>query len=107
MEDIVNSKRLRFSDVRFFNDTTEFEEAVRMLRIAVERKKSSMDKELYDILTDKDVLSEIESYFQRYPFNPPINKNREIDSVKPVCNVYTCSFSMDGDLRPMWNYYVY
>lgn len=106
LEDIINSKRLRFSDVRFLNDTTEFKEAVRMLRIAVERKKSSMDKELYDILTDKDVLSEIESYFQRYPFNPPINKNREIDSVKPVCNVYTCSFSMDGDLRPMWNYYV-
>lgn len=105
LEDIINSKRLRFSDIRFLNDTTEFEEAVRILRIAVERKKSFMDKELYDVLTDKDVLSEIKSYFQRYPFYPPINKNRDIDSVKPVCNVYTCSFSMDGDLLPMWNYY--
>lgn len=54
---------------------------------------------------DEDVLNEIKSYSQRYPFYPPINKNRDIDSVKPVCNVYTCSFSMDGDLLPMWNYY--
>ena len=103
--DIINSKQLRFSDVRFLNDKTEFEEAIRILRIAVERKKASMDKELYDILTDQDVLNEIKSYSQRYPFYPPINKNRDIDSVKPICRVYTCSFSMDGDLRPMWNYY--
>ena len=89
----------------FLNDTIEFEEAVRILRIAVERNKSSMDKELYAILTDKEVLSEIKSYSQRYTFYPPINKNRDIDSVKLVCNVYTCSFSIDGDLLPMWNYY--
>lgn len=107
LEDIINSKRLRFSDIRFLNDTTEFEEAVRILRIAVERKKSSMDKELYDILTDKDVLDEIKSYSQRYPFYPPINKNRDIDAVKPICRVYTCSFSMDGDLLSMWNYYAH
>ena len=105
LKNITKNKQLRFSDICYLNDTTEFEEAVRILRIAVERKKFSMEKELYDILTDKDVLDEIKSYSQRYPFYPPINKNREIDSVKPVCNVYTCSFSMDGDLRPMWSYY--
>lgn len=105
LKDIINSKRLRFSDIRFLNDTTEFEEAVRILKIAVERKKASMEKELYDILTDKDVLDEIKSYSQRYSFYPPINKNRDIDGVKPICKVYTCSFSMDGDLLSMWNYY--
>lgn len=105
LKKITKNKQLRFSDIRFLNDTTEFEEAARILRIAVERKKASMDKALYDILTDKKVLSEIKSYSQRYPFYPPINKNRDIDSVKPICKVYTCSFSMDGDLLPMWNYY--
>lgn len=105
LKTITKNKQLRFSDIRFLNDTTEFEEAVRILRVAVERKKASMGKELYDILTDKDVLDEIKSYSQRYPFYPPINKNRDIDSIKPICRVYTCSFSMKGDLRPMWNYY--
>lgn len=105
LKKITKNKQLRFSDIGYLNDTTEFEEAVRILWIAVERKKASMDKELYDILTNKDVLSEINSYSQRYPFYPPINKNRDIDSVKPICKIYTCSFSMDGDLLPMWNYY--
>lgn len=102
LKDIISSKKLRFGDVRFLNDTTEFEEAIRILKIAVERKKASMEKELYDILTDKDVLNEIKNYSQRCPFYPPINKNRDIDGVKPICKVYTCSFSMNGDLRPMW-----
>lgn len=39
LKDIINSKKLRFGDVRFLNDTTEFEEAVRILRIAVKMKK--------------------------------------------------------------------
>jgi len=105
LKEIIKNKRLRFSNICFLNDTTEFEEAVRILKIAVERKKSSMDNELYDILIDKDILNEIKSYYQRYPFYPPINQNRNIDSVKPICKVYTCSFSMDGDLNPMWNHY--
>lgn len=102
LKDIISSKKLRFGDIRLLNDTTEFEEAVRILKIAVERKKASMEKELYDILTDKDVLDEIKSYSQRYSFYPPINENRDIDGIKPICKVYTCSFSMNGDLRPMW-----
>lgn len=102
MKDIISSEKLRFGDVCFLNDTTEFEEAVRILKIAVERKKASKEKTLYDILTDKDFLDEIKSYYQRYSFYPLINNNRDIDGIKPICKVYTCSFSMDGDLRPMW-----
>lgn len=105
LEDIINSKRLRFSDIRFLRDKTEFKEAVRILRMAVERKKSSMDKELYDILTDGDVFNKIKSYSQHYSFSPPIDKNREIDSIKPICKVYTCSFCMKGDLISMWDDY--
>lgn len=105
LKDIINSKRLRFSDIEHLNDTTEFEEAVRILRVAVVRKKALLGNELYSILTNKDVFNEIISYSQRYPFYPPINENRDIDSVKPICRVYTCSFSMDGDLLSMWNYY--
>lgn len=105
LKKIINNKQLRFSDIEYLNDTTEFEEAVRILRIAVERKKAFMDKEIYDILIDEDVLNELKSYSQRYPFYPPINQNINLDSEKPICKVYTCSFSMDGDLYPMWNYY--
>ncbi len=45
---------------------------------------------------------EEKSYYHRYSFYPLINKKRDIDSVKPICTVYTCSFTMDEDLRPMW-----
>ena len=99
--------RLRFSDIRFLNDTTEFKEAVRLLKIAVDKEKLSMDKELYSLLTDKKIYIELDKYFQRYPFKNPINQNKNMDSIKPICRIYTCSFSMDGDLLPMWNYYAH
>ncbi len=99
--------RLRFSDIRFLNDTTEFKEAVRLLKVAIEKEKSSMDKELYKLLTDRNIFTELDKYFQRYPFEKPINQNKNVDSILPVCRIYTCSFSMDGDLLPMWNYYAH
>lgn len=105
LKEIIKSKQLRFSDISHLKDKTEFKEAVRILKMAVERKNFSMDNELYNILTDQDILDEIKSYSQRYPFYLPINQNRDIDSIKPICKVYTCSFSMDGDSYPMWKDY--
>lgn len=104
---ITEKKQLRFTDVRFLNDTTEYKEAIQLLKSIVESKKSSMYKELYNILLDKKILLELEDYFQRYPFKMPINCNKNIDSIKPICRMYTCSFSMNGDLLPMWNYYAH
>lgn len=107
LKNITKEARLRFSDVRFLNDTTEFKEAVSLLKVTIEHGKDSMDKELYDLLTNKKIFNELEKYFQRYPFKNSINQNNDIDGIKPICRVYTCSFSMDGDLLPMWNYYAH
>ncbi len=98
--------RLRFTDVRFLNDTTEFTEAVRLLKDTIEKKEGSIDKELYDILTDEKIYDELKEDFQRYPFRRKIDDKRDIkDCINPICRIYTCSFSMECDLLPMWNYY--
>lgn len=107
LKSITKEKRLRFSDVRFLNDKTEFKDAIRLLKVVIKNQKKSIDKELYNILADDKIMNGLEDYFQRYPFKKPINNNNDMDSVKPVCRVYTCSFSMSGDLLPMWNYYAH
>ena len=107
LKSITKEKRLRFSDIRFLNDTTEFIEAIRLLKKRIEDQKSSMNQELYNILSDEKTLDELKNYFQRYPFYPPIDNSIKMDSVNPVCKIYTCSFSLHGDLLPMWNYYAH
>ncbi len=107
LKSITREKKLRFSDIHFLNDTTEFIESIRLLKVIIEKQKDSMNEELYNILTDKDILDSLQDYHQRYSFYPPISDERTIDSIKPICKVYTCSFCMDMDLLPMWNYYAH
>lgn len=98
--------RLRFTDVRFLNDTTEFTEAVRLLKTTIKKKEDIIDKELYNILIDEKIYDELEKEFQRYPFRRgQVDKKDIMDCINPICRVYTCSFSMECDLLPMWNYY--
>lgn len=96
---------LRFSDVRFLNDTTEFQETVGLLKAIIESKRTSVDEELYSILADEKIFNELNNYLQRYSFRRHIYDKDVIERLYPVCRVYTCSFSMDGDFLPMWNYY--
>lgn len=105
LKSITQNKQLRFSDVRFLNDTTEFMDAVRLLKLIIKKQKNLMDDELYHILNDEDMLNNLDNYFQRYSFKRPINDKIDIDSISPICRVYTCSFSMHGDILPMWTYY--
>lgn len=105
LKSIMQNKQLRFSDVRFLNDTTEFMDAIRLLRLTIKEQKDFIDDELYNILTDEDILDNLENYFQRYSFKRPVSDGIDIDSISPICRVYTCSFSMHGDLLPMWTYY--
>ena len=105
LKSITQNKQLRFTDVRYLNDTTEFKHAIRLLKLVIKEQENFIDEELYNILIDGDIFTKLEEYSQRYPFYPPINDKREVDSIKPICTVYTCSLSMHGDLPNMWNDY--
>lgn len=105
MKKIIGNSQLRFSDIHFLEDTTEFKEEIKVLELTIKNKKSSMNKELYDILMDQNVFNQLNNYFQRYPFRQSINDKEAIDKTKPLCRVYTCSLSMHGDLQYMWDKY--
>lgn len=102
---IIEKKQLRFTNIQYLDDTTEFQAAIELLKLTIKSKKSFINEELYNILTDEKIFHQLDDYFQRYPFYPPINDKRNIDSVKPFCRVYTCSFSFNGDSSSMWNDY--
>lgn len=105
LKSITHNKQLRFTDVQSLKDTTEFVNAIHLLKLAIEEQANFLDEELYNILNDGDIFIKLEDYSQRYPFYPPIDDKRDIDSIKPVCKVYTCSLSLHGDLPNMWNEY--
>lgn len=105
LKSITQNMQLRFTDVQSLKDTTEFVNAIHLLKLVIEEQENFIDEELYIILNDGDIFTKLEDYYQRYPFYPPINDKRDIDSINPVCKVYTCSLSLHGDLPNMWNEY--
>lgn len=105
LKTIVQNKQLRFTDVQYLKDTTEFVNAISLLKQVIEEQKNFLDEQLYDILNDEDIYTKLETYSQRYPFYPPINNKRDLNSIEPICKVYTCSLSLHGDLPNMWSEY--
>lgn len=105
LKTIVQNKQLRFTDVQYLKDTTEFVNAIYLLKQVIEEHKIFIDDDLYAILNDEHIYTKLEAYSQRYPFYPPIDNKRDINSIKPICKVYTCSLSLHGDLPNMWNEY--
>lgn len=105
LKSITQNMQLRFTDVQSLKDTTEFVNAIHLLKRVIEEQENLIDEELNNILIDGDIFTKLEDYSQRYPFYPPINDKRDIDSIKPICKVYTCSLSLHSDLPNMWNEY--
>lgn len=96
---ILKYKCLRFTDVRFLNDSTEFIEILRVIR-----KNINMDKyseEFRDFILNSKEMKELEEYKQSY---------WKVSRLEHICEPiiyrpYTCSFSTDTDSLSMWNYY--
>lgn len=105
LKSITQNMQLRFTDVQSLKDTTEFVNAIHLLKLVMEEQENFMDEELYNILNDGEIFTKLEDYSQRYPFYSPINNKRDIDGIKPICKVYTCSLALHGDLPNMWNEY--
>lgn len=98
LQQIIENKTLRFSDVRFLNDTTEFQDAVDLSIRILNNNEKGYPQEFVDLLTQKVVIDELKNYQQKYMYDTDIKRYIE-------CRVYSCSFSMDGDSKPMWDYY--
>lgn len=60
LKNILETESLRFSDVRFLNDSTEFIEIISLLKNIVEQGK--YDIKFKDIVLDETVIRELESY---------------------------------------------
>lgn len=105
LKSITQNKQLRFTDVQYLADTTEFMHAIDLLKTVIKEQKNSINEELDNILEDEEIFKQLENYSQRYPFYQPINDVMDIDSIKPICKVHTCSLSLHGNLPNMWKRY--
>lgn len=96
---ILKNESLRFTDVRFLNDSTEFIEILRVIRNMLDTSQYSRDFRNF-ILTSRE-MSELEDYRQSY-----WKVSRVEHTCKPITyRTYTCSFSTDNNSLSMWNYY--
>lgn len=99
LKSILEHECLRFSDVRFLNDSTEFMEIISALRKVISDSKYS--EKFRGWILKSDVIKELETYEQSY-----IGKTKNLlhYEMKPY-RTYTCSLSTNQDSLSMWNYY--
>ncbi len=96
---ILESSCLRFTDVRFLNDSTEFVDIVPLIRQVLISGNYSLD--FRNLILSSDEFCKLEDYKQLYVgFS-----RREHDYRKTTNYTYTCSFSTNSDSLSMWNYY--
>lgn len=98
---ILSNKSLRFSDVRFLNDTTEFQEAVSFYLSYIREHKAEYSEEFISLISHEDFIQKLRNYEQHYYLKN--SKDQPVNG--EPCITYTCSFCLDGDSLPMWNYY--
>lgn len=96
---ILDKNCLRFTDVRFLNDSTEFVEVIPLIELVLNKGNYASDfKEL--ILNSNEML-ELKEYRQSYSGY----SRRVHDFKQTVYHTYTCSFSTNCDSLSMWNNY--
>lgn len=101
LQQIIENKTLRFSDVRFLNDTTEFQDAVNLAMKILSENDNQYSQEFVELLSQKSIIEQLKNYKQNYRIS--LYENDRKSYVE--CRVYTCSFSMDGNSLPMWTNY--
>lgn len=100
---ILENSCLRFTDVRFLNDSTEFLEVIKLIKWVFRgnRYSNRYSQEFKQFILDSKGLHDLESYTQSY-----IGFSRKEHAVKEISyHTYTCSFSTNLDSLSMWNYY--
>lgn len=99
LKNILENESLRFSDVRFLNDSTEFIEIIPLVKYVAQHEEYA--SEFIDMILNESLIKELESYRQPY-----IGKEKNTQNyAEKVYRTYTCSFSTNKDSLTMWNYY--
>lgn len=98
LKEILGRECLRFTDVRFLNDSTEFLDAISIIKSELEKSYAG---EFAQFLLDSGVIDELSDYHQCYK-----GKSKQGQADQEITyRTYTCSFSTDPDSLNMWNYY--
>lgn len=101
-EKIISNKTLRFTDVGFLNDSTEFQEGFLLLKWYLEKNQQEYDPGFVKLILDDNFLDILSRYEQSYLF---FDKGKEISTNERMYKTYTCSFCMELDDLAMWNSY--
>lgn len=101
LEKIADNKCLRFTDIAYLNDFTEFSDAISILKCLIENENYPEDFKRF--INNSGAISELEDYTQAYSYKTHILSDGKSLPIK-YCT-YTCSFSMSQDSLMMWNYY--
>lgn len=96
---ILKNECLRFTDVRFLNDSTEFTEAISLIKLVLNTENYTQG--FRNFILESDIIKELEEYRQSYTGISP--KTHEYSEL--AYRTYTCSFSTNSDSLNMWNYY--
>lgn len=95
---ILNKSCLRFTDIRFLNDSTEFIEIIPLIIAVVNNGNYKPD--FKDLILNSIELRELK-YRQSY-----IGHTKDSHNLKEMAyHTYTCSFSKNSDSLSLWNYY--
>ncbi|MGN0518339.1 MAG: DUF2971 domain-containing protein [Acutalibacteraceae bacterium] len=99
LKEIISNKCLRFSDVRFLNDSTEFIEIIPLIENVLSKKEYTADfkKTILESAEWKDLKEYRQSYVS------VSRETRQCEEKK--YRTYTCSFSTEQNSLSMWNYY--
>lgn len=96
---ILKNSCLRFTDVRFLNDSTEFVEIIPLIKVVL--NTYNYDPNFKNFILESNVINELEDYKQSY-----IGISQRTHEYKELSyRTYTCSFSTNNDSLNMWNYY--
>lgn len=101
LQQIIENKTLRFSDVRFLNDETEFQNAINLAMKILNKNDKQYSQEFVKLLSQKSIIEQLKNYKQKYRIALYENDRRSYVE----CRAYTCSFSMKGNSLPMWKNY--
>lgn len=94
---ILNKEYLRFSEVRFMNDSTEFVEILRWIENLI--TNNSFNADFQRLILESDEIKELKEYRQSYIGVSNITHQYE----SKIYRTYTCSFSTDINALSMWN----
>lgn len=99
LESILREGCLRFTDVRFLNDSTEFIHILGIVESVI--KETRYTNEFRDFILHSKEMKILEKYKQ--PYWMVLREKQKYKEI--LYRTYTCSLSAECNLLNMWNYY--